>query len=68
MSYQHFRLELLPDKSFVFGSMWRVRSTDVFKIKRIEEGGDEGGSGTRTLVLLVTQPFSRITTSTPSLI
>ena len=68
MSYQHFRLELLPDKSFVFGSMGRVRSTDVFKIKRIEEGGDEGGSGTRTLVLLVTQPFSRITTSTPSLL
>lgn len=51
MSYQHFRLELLPDKSFVFGSMWRVRSTDVFKIKRIEGGGDEGGSGTRTSVL-----------------
>lgn len=42
MSYQHFRLELLPDKSFVFGSMWRVRNTDVFKIKRIEGGGDEG--------------------------
>ena len=55
MSYQHFRLELLPCKSFVFGSMWRVRSTDVFKIKRIEGGGDEGGSGTRTSVLLVTQ-------------
>ena len=68
MSYQHFRLELLPDKSFVFGSMWRVRSTYVFKIKRIEGGGDEGGSDTRASVLLVTQPFSRITTSTPSLI
>ena len=68
MSYQHFRLGLLPDKSFVFGSMWRVRCTDVFKIKKIEGGGDEGGSGTRASGLLVTQPFSRITTSIPSLI